>query len=141
MDADNESLPPDDLCAAHFACFVDMHRHAPRQSDVARERQPEAVQRTVADPAFAYESISSVEQFRRTQTHLLARPGPLFSASGMSRFAVRSHDPIGDFAALGEGGAKSAGLFGARTPILSLDSLEHRVRRSHAASSAAAAPI
>src|SRR5271165_953745 len=141
MDADNESLPPDDLCAAHFACFVDMHRHAPRQSDVARERQPEAVQRTLVDPAFAYESISSVEQFRRTQTHLLARPGPLFSASGLSRFAVRSNDPIGNLAALGEGGAKFAGILGALTPILSLDPLEHGVRRAHTASGAGTTPV
>ena len=128
-DADDKPPTPNDLGAPHFAGFIDMHRYAPRQSNVARKCQFKAVERTVADPAFAHEAKGRVQQLRRTQAHLLARRGALF-VGGVSVVPPSGGRPNRRLRPARRERPQACAPCRTRLQILALDPLEHGLPRA-----------
>jgi len=117
-DPDDDPAAPDDLRAPHVARFVDMHCKTPRQWDVARQREPQPVQRALANSALAHEPESGVEHLGGTQAHAFARVSALLRAAAVTQYDVRRDDPVCNLASRGQRLAQLAPAVGASPPAV-----------------------
>lgn len=140
-DPDDRTAAPDDGPAPHFARFVDMHREAPRQRDVARQREPQTVEGTVADPALAYEPESRIERLGGTQPRGFPRAGAPLSGAICVKRVILPDDPIGDLAPGGHRFVKPARFIRANSPAVLPDAFEHPGGRPSAAMADAVARV